>query len=112
MVKPISATYLAFALSLAPPARAEPRPCTPAEAEAAERAAGTAQRSWAELHAQYAKFARDADCDDGAIAEGWSEAVARLLADRWGELQALAQFVEADPAFLTFVLGHTDASAA
>lgn len=112
MVNLLSATSLALALSLAPPARVEPRPCTPAEAEAAERAAGGAHRSWAELHAQYAKFARDAACDDGAIAEGWSDAVARLLAGRWGELEALAQFAEADPGFLTFVLGHLDASAA
>lgn len=49
-------------------------------------------------------------CDDGAIAEGFSEAVARLFiasGHRVGELDQLARRY---PAFRVFVLRHVDAT--
>lgn len=49
-------------------------------------------------------------CDDGAIAEGFSEAVARLLVDRWPTLPALAKLAARDPALTQFVLRHVDAT--
>ncbi len=84
------------AISLAEPTAislAEPRAISyagPSHAMAAEDATGAAHESWANLNAPYLKYARAVDCDDGAIAEGWADAVARLLANRWDELPSLA----------------------
>lgn len=103
------AVLLTFAM--AAPVGAKTRPCTRADAMAAEDATDVAHKSWAILNTQYLKYARAADCDDGAIAEGWSDAVARLLANAWDELPTLARLVKADPEFLPFVVRHIDATA-
>lgn len=92
-------------LLLAP---AGPAPCTQAEAQLAEAGIDTAGRSWADLHDQYVKFAKRAACDDGAIAEGFSDAVGNLLARGWKELPKLARLINADPDFLAFVVKHID----
>lgn len=49
-------------------------------------------------------------CDDGAIAEGVSDAVVRLLAHRWTTLPALKAEVSQDANLLPFVLRHIDAT--
>ena len=64
-------------------------------------------QSWKQLHSSYLKFR---NCDDGAIAEGYSESVVRLLADHWAELHELARVAESDPGFRKFVLKHIDAT--
>lgn len=98
-------------LTVTVPAVAKTRACTRADAATAEGATGDAHRSWATLHAQYLKYARAMDCDDGSIAESWDDAVARLLANSWSDLPALARLVKADPDFLPFVLRHISATA-
>jgi hypothetical protein len=70
----------------------------------AEIAAADA-RTWQELFGAYVDYSV---CDDAAIAEGFSDSVARLLsADmvRWSELVA---FVRRDPRFLDFIVRHID----
>lgn len=98
-------------LGLVIAADAQQRPCTLDEAQAAEAGTVLARRSWADLHAQFVKYSQQAACDDGAIAEGWSDAVAHLLAKRWEELPHLARLASAEPAFLSFVRRHIDLSA-
>jgi hypothetical protein len=64
-------------------------------------------QNWQDLFDSYSRFK---DCDDGAIAEGWSDAVVHLLATHWdklGELQALSR-THSD--FEAFVLKHIDAT--
>jgi hypothetical protein len=47
-------------------------------------------------------------CDDGAIGEGYSESVARILVDHWMTLPRLAQLARKDDEFRRFVLKHVD----
>jgi len=64
-------------------------------------------RSWDALYRSYRKFRY---CDDGAIAEGYSESVARILVDRWSTLPRLAELAAKDAAFRAFVIRHVDAT--
>jgi hypothetical protein len=96
----------------AAPVASKTRPCTTAAAKAAEEATGEAHKSWSILNAQYLEYAKAKDCDDGAIAEGWDDGVARLLANSWADLPELARLVTADPDFLPFVIRHVRATAA
>ena len=56
----------------------------------------------------YESFKRHGHCDDGAIAEGYSEAVARLLAGHWDDLPLLLRYTRQDPNFERFILHHID----
>jgi hypothetical protein len=58
----------------------------------------------------YRSFRRFAQCDDGAIGEGYSDVVARLLAQNWKELSTLSRLASSDHAFQRFVLRHIDAT--
>ena len=39
-------------------------------------------RDWTSVHRSYVRFSH---CDDGSIAEGYSDAVGKLLADQWDQ---------------------------
>jgi hypothetical protein len=62
-------------------------------------------RSWDDLYKSYTLYRR---CDDGAIGEGYSESVARILVDHWKTLPRLAQLASKDADFRRFVLKHVD----
>jgi hypothetical protein len=69
---------------------------------AAENEASTL-KSWTAVHSSFRSYAH---CDDGAIAEGYSESVTLLLANRWNTLPSLAKLVADDPHFERFVIRH------
>jgi hypothetical protein len=83
---------------------AQDRPCNESEAQQAEIEAATF-RTWDALYKSY-KLHRH--CDDGAIAEGYSESVARILVDHWKTLPQLAHLARNDQKFRRFVLRHVD----
>jgi hypothetical protein len=56
-------------------------------------------------------FKQYADCDDGALAEGYTESVVHLLASKWSTLQRASILSTRDPAFREFILRHINASA-
>ena len=85
---------------------AKEHPCTDAEAQRAETETDTL-RSWDSLHSWYKRYKQ---CDDGGIAEGYSEAVARTLVDHWTALPQLRKLAKSDAGFRRFVLGHVDAT--
>jgi hypothetical protein len=64
-------------------------------------------RTWSALHESFKRFGR---CDDGYIAEGYSEAVVVMLARRWSQLRDLSRIAASDAAFRAFVLRHIDAT--
>jgi hypothetical protein len=64
-------------------------------------------KTWEQI---YGSFKRYSACDDGVIAEGYSDAVVRMLADRWGQLSALRTLVDRDERFGKFVFMHIDAT--
>ena len=85
---------------------AQERPCTDLEGQRGLHEAGTS-RSWDALYKFYGLYRQ---CDDGAIAEGYSESVARILVDHWRTLPRLTRLARKDAEFWAFVLKHVDAS--
>lgn len=80
------------------------RICTKDEAYQAESEASTVG-SWSTL---YTSFKRFGHCDDGAISEGYSDSVARLLTQHWDQIARLDSFAKKDRAFRLFVIRHID----
>ena len=78
--------------------------CSDTEAQRAESEA-VMLRSWDDLYGSYKRYKH---CDDGAIAEGYSESVARILVDHWNTLSRLADITRKDTDFRRFVLKHID----
>ncbi len=99
----------ALAQARKPPAKqAQAKPCAQEEAMAAEKAAGRPAPTWEALHESFTRYGH---CDDGAIAAGFSDSVARLLGSRWEQFGSLQKLAASDRAFRAFVLRHIDASA-
>jgi hypothetical protein len=74
--------------------------CSNTDARRAEAQAETL-RSWDDLYKSYTFYRQ---CDDAAIAEGYSESVARILVDHWITLPRLAQLARKDNEFRHFVI--------
>lgn len=102
MKRGVAMLVLCVAASVA----AHEKPCRAHDAEAAD-AMLDKLNDWAAIDMVRKRYGH---CDDGSIAEGYSEAVARLLVDRWDTLPALAQLVRRNPALKRFVLRHVDAT--
>jgi hypothetical protein len=50
-------------------------------------------------------------CDDGALAEGYSDAVVTLLANRWDQFDVFVTLSERNPAFRRWAIRHIDTTA-
>jgi hypothetical protein len=62
-------------------------------------------KDWNELYRAFKQFSA---CDDGAIAEGFSDEIAQLLVKQWNRLNVLSRLVTADKNFEKFVIRHID----
>jgi hypothetical protein len=82
--------------------QAQDHPCNVIEAQQADTL-----RSWDALFNSYKSYSQ---CDDGAIGEGYSESVARILADHWSTLPRFSELASEKPAFRRFVIKHVDAT--
>ena len=80
--------------------------CSQQQADAAEAAADHLT-DWAKVSAYAGRFRA---CDEGGMAEASSEAVARLLVDKWQTLPDLAAEVHHKPSLRTFVLSHINST--
>lgn len=80
--------------------------CTLKDAEAAEQAADHLT-SWQAMSDNFTHYRQ---CDGGSIAEGNSEAVIRLLVDKWKTLHELSLLTRQNAAFETWVLSHIDST--
>jgi len=94
--------------SALPAQRQNREPCPVADASKAETDVATL-RDW---RAVYESFVRYGRCDDGAIAEGYSETVGRLLTKDWQHFGDLLQWTRRSKAFELFVVRHVDATIA
>jgi hypothetical protein len=65
--------------------------------------------SWYKMSEAFAFYGH---CDDGSIAEAFSDSIVRLLASRWESVRELDRESRKNPAFKAFVLRHIDATAA
>lgn len=81
-----------------------PPVCTDDEALRAEETAAQLG-NWRAVHGAFRQYAQ---CDDGAISEGFSESVTHLLARDWKRIEDLERLVESDERFERFVLRHMD----
>lgn len=80
--------------------------CTQQDAREAETQVPTA-RSWDEIYRLYRTYG---SCDDGAVAEGFSEAITLQLEGNWEATHRLNYLIRSDPKFLQFVVAHISAS--
>jgi hypothetical protein len=78
--------------------------CTRADSDAADKDLDRLS-SWSAL---YRTFKLYKQCDDGSLAEGYSDRVVSLLTERWPTVQALAKLARANREFGNFVLLHVD----
>jgi hypothetical protein len=83
-------------------AKSQSKTCRPAQAEAADEMVDTLN-DWNIVNDYFKKYSY---CDDGGIAEGSSEAIARLLVDHWDTLPELFKLVSRDRSLESFVLHH------
>jgi hypothetical protein len=86
--------------------RAATEKCTQADAMQAEKEADSL-KSWDQVYHAYKRFSL---CDDGAIAEGYSDSVTKLLADDWKNFNRLLALAHQNRGFTSFVLKHIDES--
>ena len=96
--------FLASMISFNSAVASERRICTVPEEIAAETESSTLG-SWTALYRAFDQFKH---CDDGAIAEGYSETVSRLLAEDWKNLGRLRILVDRNRGFEHFVFRHID----
>ena len=82
------------------------RLCTKSEAMQAEKEVDSL-KNWSDIYRSYRKFSQ---CDDGAIAEGFSDAVGKLLSNHWGQLGRLITLAKTNRNFERFVVKHIDES--
>jgi hypothetical protein len=85
---------------------AETPACDEALEERAEMTAGYL-KTWEQI---YDWFKRYSACDEVAPAEGYSNAVVTMLADRWNQLPTLRTLIDRDERFSKFVFEHIDAT--
>jgi len=93
-----------FLLNVAIVSIAYGKPCSPEDAQSADALIDNLD-SWEKIAETFQKFQQ---CDDGSIAEGNSEAVARLLVDKWQTLPQLSKLIKHNPILKRFVLNHID----
>jgi hypothetical protein len=80
------------------------KPCSRDEAIQAEKDTDRLT-DWDRMYESYRHFSH---CDDAAIGEGYSDAVGKLLANKWQEFGELAKLASRDTGFQCFVLKHVD----
>ncbi|MGZ5008387.1 MAG: hypothetical protein ACXWE9_05865 [Methylobacter sp.] len=78
--------------------------CSQKEAQEAESVVAIV-KSWETTHRQFQHYLH---CDDGAIAEGFSEVISILLAKHWDGISQLGEIIKFDPSFDKFVIRHID----
>lgn len=78
--------------------------CTEQEAIAADKEASEIT-DWKILLRSYLRYNQ---CDDGSIAEGYSDSVSRLLSDDWNKTPNLIAIIKRNKGFCEFILKHID----
>jgi hypothetical protein len=80
--------------------------CTKAQEIEADRSISKAHR-WEDIYDSFRKFQH---CDDGYIAEGYSNLIVKTLSHRWEQINVLVKIVSKDKDFYDFVIRHIDAT--
>lgn len=64
-------------------------------------------KSWGAIYKHYKQFAK---CDDGSIAEGYTESISKMLSNQWSELNNLENLIKKDEKFKEFVIKHINST--
>jgi uncharacterized protein YgiM (DUF1202 family) len=64
--------------------------------------------SWNKIFEFYSKYQI---CDDGAIAEGLSDAIANMFSNKWSKINEFSELAVKDTIFFKFALSHIDLTA-
>jgi len=102
----IKKSFFVFLLSAMSISMVHAKVCSPKDAEAADAMVDDLN-NWKKVAETFKKYGH---CDDGSIAEGNSEAIARLLVDQWKTLPELAELIKHNPSLKRFVLKHVDST--
>ncbi|MEM5435497.1 hypothetical protein [Paraburkholderia diazotrophica] len=102
--KRITCLIAALGFLSVPPAHS--KACTQHDAIAADEMVDRIS-TWNAANVVFTKYKQ---CDDGEIAEGYSEAIARLLVDQWHTLPRLGMLIRRNPPLKGFVLRHIDST--
>ncbi len=81
--------------------------CSQADGRSAEDAVDHLN-TWSDIHAAFVRYTPQ--CDDGAVAEGFSDRIVHLLAVNWAALPVLHRLVKNDISFRRFIFRHIDPS--
>jgi len=100
----VSLGLVLFFITSAFASDAATKKCTKAEAMEAEKEADSL-KDWDQVYRSYKRFSQ---CDDGAIAEGYSESITKLLAEDWKNSNRLLVLTSRSRIFRRFVLKHID----
>lgn len=82
------------------------KPCTNDLAKEAEAATDNL-KTWQSVYGFYKQYRR---CDDGGVAEGVSDHVAKLFANHWESVPEYLNYADTDNGFEKFVMRHLDAT--
>jgi CDP-glycerol glycerophosphotransferase (TagB/SpsB family) len=96
-------TLIVF-LSIVTFVNAGSKSCTKQDAIESEKLAANA-KNWAQLYRLYQRYHQ---CDDGAIAEGFSESISVILSEKWDQNDKLLRITQKDKKFEIFILKHID----
>lgn len=99
---------LGLAGGMQPSHASTPGSCPIEMSKLAESSLVGARGSWPTLLEHRKAFAA---CDDGVLAEGYSDAVAHLLAQMWEQFPTFAALAKNQPEFQMWAIRHIDASA-
>lgn len=99
------ATLTSFA---SPAGAASLNECSPEMSQQAEVLLPAASLDWSSLHSHQKTFH---SCDDGVLAEGYSEAVTHLFAKKWNQLSKFSTLAKKNANFKRWAFRHIDASA-
>lgn len=81
--------------------------CSSKASSRADSSLVSAAGAWGSLFRHWRTYS---SCDDGGVAEGYSDAVVVLLARRWGKFDEFVSLSERNPAFRKWAIGHIDAT--
>jgi hypothetical protein len=85
---------------------AKKKGCTEEQGQQAEKETDNL-KNWESVFVFFRKYVR---CDSGGVAEGVSDGVAKLFADRWGTVADFVVMSEQNKNFEKFVLRHVDSN--
>ena len=93
-------------LALLIPTVAMGQNCTKEQAREIEAKAAYL-KTWDEVYNAWEAFRQ---CDDGSIAEGFSESITMILSTQWTEKGHLIDLIDKHPNFEKFIIRHIDKS--